>query len=196
MRPLVLADRQAALVFYAAVSAWFLTEMVIGFRYRTPRDSTARDRGSRFIVAGAVVLGVWIAYAIAFGVPATAIRWHRHLLLAAGVGIMVAGMALRWYAIRTLGPYFSISVATQQNQRVIEQGPYRLVRHPSYSASLLTFSGMCLALANSLTFVSLLVPLLAFAYRIGVEEAALVEALGDDYRRYMRRTKRLVPHVL
>ncbi len=110
--------------------------------------------------------------------------------------LMAAGIGLRFYAIRTLGKYFTVTVRTHQAQRVIETGPYRLVRHPSYSASLLTFAGMCLALANWLVLVTIVFPVMGFAYRIRVEEAVLLDALGDDYRRYMRHTKRLVPYLV
>lgn len=109
---------------------------------------------------------------------------------------MAAGIGLRFYAIHTLGKYFTVTVRTHQAQRVIETGPYRLVRHPSYSASLLTFAGMCLALANWLVLVAIVFPVMGFAYRIRVEEAVLLDALGDDYRRYMRHTKRLVPYLV
>ena len=169
---------------------------MIGYRYRGSAQSTPRDRGSRFIVVGGVLLGLFSAFAVAYAVPQAAIRWHRDWLLAAGVLVMTAGVGLRFYAIRTLGQYFTVTVRTHQAQRVINAGPYRLVRHPSYSASLLTFTGACLALANGMALVPIVLPAVAFAYRIRVEEAALLQALGDDYRRYMRHTKRLVPYLV
>lgn len=147
-------------------------------------------------MSAGVALGLWSAFAIAYAVPEAAIGWHRRLLLAAGVVLMAAGIGLRFYAIHTLGRYFTLTVQTHRAQRVIEAGPYRLVRHPSYSAILLTFSGMCLALANSLALVAIVLPAAALAYRIRVEEAALLQALGDNYRRYMRHTKRLIPYLV
>ena len=169
---------------------------MIGYRYRGSGQSTPRDRGSRFIVVGGVLLGLWSAFAIAYAVPQAAIRWHRDWLLAAGILLMAAGVGLRFYAIRTLGLYFTVTVRTHPAQRVVATGPYRLVRHPSYSASLLTFAGACLALANWLALLAIVLPAAAFAYRIRVEEAALLQALGDDYRRYMQHTKRLVPYLV
>jgi protein-S-isoprenylcysteine O-methyltransferase Ste14 len=80
---------------------------------------------------------------------------------------------------------------------VIEAGPYRYIRHPSYTGALITVIGLGLALGNWASIVAMLACISAgYAYRIHVEEAALVSALGQPYREYMSRTARLVPFVL
>ncbi|TMF57048.1 MAG: isoprenylcysteine carboxylmethyltransferase family protein [Chloroflexi bacterium] len=137
-------------------------------------------------MSGGIALGIWSAFATAYAAPLAAIGWHRDALLAAGIVLMATGIGLRFYAVHTLGRYFTLTVRTHQGQRVIEAGPYRLVRHPSYSV----------ALANWLTLLTIVFPAIAIAYRIRVEEAVLLDALGDDYRRYMGHTKRLVPYVV
>lgn len=79
---------------------------------------------------------------------------------------------------------------------MIESGPYRLVRHPSYTGALLAFLGFGFSLGNWLALLVIIVPIfVAFAYRIKVEERALVDALGDRYVSYARRTKRLLPFI-
>src|SRR5262249_50419629 len=82
------------------------------------------------------------------------------------------------------------------DQTVVQKGPYRLVRHPSYTGALLTVLGILLCQTNWLSLACFLLALPGFAYRIRVEERALVTALGEPYRDYMRRTKRLVPSVV
>jgi isoprenylcysteine carboxyl methyltransferase (ICMT) family protein len=47
--------------------------------------------------------------------------------------LAIAGIVLRWYAIVTLGRFFSMRVQTTSDQQVVESGPYRFVRHPSYT---------------------------------------------------------------
>ncbi len=119
--------------------------------------------------------------------------------MAFGVGIccILAGTALRWYAVATLGRYFTVNVATEPSQPVIDAGPYRRVRHPAYAAMLLALLGIALALGNwPGLLVMVILPASGFAYRIGVEEAALLSTLGDAYHRYMRRTWRLIPYVI
>ncbi len=82
-------------------------------------------------------------------------------------------------------------------QTVIEAGPYRYIRHPSYAGALITVIGLGLALGNWASLLSMVACVaIGYAYRIRVEEAALVAALGQPYREYMSRTARLVPFVL
>ena len=96
-----------------------------------------------------------------------------------------------------LGTSFTYDVRVRDGQAVIEHGAYRYVRHPSYAAGLLLFAGIGMALTNWLSLiVAILPPALAYAYRIAVEERALVATLGPAYEDYMRRTKRLVPRIL
>ncbi len=110
--------------------------------------------------------------------------------------VMLSGLALRWYSALLLGKYFTFDVAIHGGQTLIEAGPYRFVRHPSYGGALLTLFGFGLALGNWAGLVASLSCLgSAYAYRIPVEEAALTAALGEAYERYVRRTRRLVPFV-
>ena len=80
--------------------------------------------------------------------------------------------------------------------RLIDTGPYRFVRHPSYTGALMAFLGLAPCLANWASLAVMLVPvLLVFLRRMHVEEDALLQAFGNQYRDYMRRTKRLIPAV-
>jgi protein-S-isoprenylcysteine O-methyltransferase Ste14 len=106
------------------------------------------------------------------------------------------GIAVRWYAVLSLGRFFTTRVMTRADQTVVRRGPYRFVRHPSYSGALLTVLGVLLCQTNLLSLACFVLALPGFAYRIRVEERALVSALGEPYRDYMRRTKRLVPFVV
>lgn len=108
--------------------------------------------------------------------------------------LFVAGLALRWYAIVYLGRLFTVNVAIAVDHPVIDSGPYRYIRHPSYSGALLVFLGLGLSFGNVVSLLLLVVlPWLALSRRMGIEERALVRALGEPYGRYMARTKRLIP---
>lgn len=137
----------------------------------------------------AITLGIWLAAAgIGPRLPMHgAWTWI-------GLGIFAVGTALRWWAIFYLGRFFTVDVALAADHRVVDTGPYRLVRHPSYSGLLMQFTGMALALGNESSLAVILLPIsCALLYRIHVEEAALRGGLGETYASYMRRTKRLVP---
>ena len=109
---------------------------------------------------------------------------------------MVGGLLFRCYAIRQLGRYFVPVVAIQPAQGVNHLGLYRTLRHPSYTGAFITLVGYGLVLGNWLSLaVMLLVPGLVYGLRMRLEEAGLVEAFGEEYRAYMRRTKRLIPFL-
>jgi protein-S-isoprenylcysteine O-methyltransferase Ste14 len=128
--------------------------------------------------------------------PQAAISWKRTWFFLVGICLMLLGSTLRWYSASILGRYFTFDVAIQSGQVLIEVGPYRYIRHPSYTGALLSLLGLGLALGNWAGLAaSLSCMAFAYAYRISVEEAALAEALGEAYRQYMRRTWRLVPFL-
>ena len=112
----------------------------------------------------------------------------------AGVVLFAAGLILRWWAIITLGRFFTVDVVVEKDHEVVECGPFGLVRHPSYTGVLLAFVGFALTLRNWGAMLVVLVPIFAaFIHRMNVEEEALARALGERYEQYMKRTKRLVP---
>jgi protein-S-isoprenylcysteine O-methyltransferase len=79
---------------------------------------------------------------------------------------------------------------------LIDTGPYRFIRHPSYTGALMLFFGLGLGIGSWLSVVIITIPMFfAFRWRMGIEETVLLEALGEPYRQYMKRTKRLVPLI-
>jgi protein-S-isoprenylcysteine O-methyltransferase Ste14 len=113
-----------------------------------------------------------------------------------GVILFVAGLLLRWWAIITLGRFFTVDVTIEKDHELVERGPFRVVRHPSYTGVMLAFVGFALTLRNWAALLIMLLPIFAaFIRRMNVEEDALSRALGSRYAEYMRRTKRLVPFV-
>ena len=183
-------------VFWAAYLIWFLPKIVGLMIQRSRRGAESHDRGSMFVLLGSLWIGVFFAFFIAFGMRAAAITWHPRAWFFLGIILMVAGVAFRWYAIRVLGSSFTRNVAIHQGQTVMDTGPYRLIRHPAYTGTLITMFGLGLALGN---WLSLLVLLAGWAaghlYRVSVEEKVLVNYFGEPYRDYIRRTRRFIPFV-
>jgi protein-S-isoprenylcysteine O-methyltransferase len=147
------------------------------------------------------VIWVVILASIAAGIY-VAIHWraaalpYRDFFIFIGLVLFVMGLVVRWWAIIVLGRFFTVDVTIAKDHQLVESGPYRLVRHPSYTGVLLAFLGLGLSFANWATFLVLVIPIFAaFLYRMNVEEQALSAALGEPYAAYMRRTKRLVPGV-
>lgn len=166
------------------------------------RERTA-DRGSLRLLFAIIFGGILLAWLAGRLVPQArfdallaldpvalqVLRWT-------GLGLFVAGLALRWYSMAWLGRLFTYDVAIAADHRVVDTGPYRLIRHPAYTGSLMTFAGLGVYGGNMLSLLVLLAPIvLAFLHRIAVEEAALESALGRRYVDYAARTRRLIPFV-
>ncbi len=114
-----------------------------------------------------------------------------------GIALMAAGLVLRQWAIAVLGRFFTLTVRVQSDHTLVESGPYRLVRHPSYTGLLLVILGIPLALQTWIgVLLNLVVFGLVFGYRIYVEERALKSRLGESYVSYSKRTKRLIPYLI
>jgi protein-S-isoprenylcysteine O-methyltransferase Ste14 len=162
---------------------------------RRRAEATKKDRGSRIVLRVCIIPAVVLLVSSPRIAPAAEIRPP---LVSVIVGIVVfsAGEALRVWAKVALGRYFTYTVMTSSDQPVITSGPYRFVRHPSYTGILLIVIGIGAAWGNWLGLgVLTLLTLVALVYRIYVEEKALVEELGDRYRTYAEHHKRLIPLV-
>ena len=182
-------------LFPALCLAWFTSEAWILLRLRSGDASRRRDRGTLHVLV--VVIGASIALAAGFDALGAA-RFARPLqapLWWLGIALMLAGMPLRWWSIRVLARHFTVDVAIREDHELVRRGPYRLLRHPSYTGLLATFTGFALCLGNWLSLATLLPVSLALAWRIQVEERALSAAFPEAYRAYARTTKRLVPFL-
>jgi protein-S-isoprenylcysteine O-methyltransferase Ste14 len=177
------------------LAAWLAVESSLMLRdLARGKGRTSRDRGTRsLLVAGwivAFVAATWLAGQFGPESGWRLGRWH----LSAGLAVMWIGLAIRIWAVVVLGAAFRTTVEVDVGQPVVDTGPYRLVRHPSYTGILLLAVGYSLTLGNWVSVVLLLVvPLATMMRRIAVEEATLTEVIGPPYVAYMERTKRLVP---
>jgi protein-S-isoprenylcysteine O-methyltransferase Ste14 len=142
------------------------------------------------VIMASIAAGVFVAHSTSIRVNYG--RWFDVL----GVMLFAGGLLLRWWAIITLGRFFTVDVVVEKDHEVVERGPFRVVRHPSYTGVLLAFVGFALTLRNWGAILVVLAPIFAaFVRRMNVEEEALSRALGERYTEYMKRTKRLIPGV-
>ena len=182
--------------FWVVFYAWIGAELWLGYRNRRPAGATDRDSGSKAWLIGSVWTTAAVGIGLAFAFPDAAVRSGRTEVFIAGLVLMLTGMALRWYSVWVLGASFTVDVATRPGQAVVESGPYRWIRHPSYTGGLLTLVGVLVCCCNPVSLVAIVIALAGYVYRIRIEEEALATDLGAPYRDYMRRTKRLIPFVV
>ncbi|MBV8485843.1 MAG: isoprenylcysteine carboxylmethyltransferase family protein [Verrucomicrobia bacterium] len=149
-------------------------------------------RAAWALILGSCIVGFFLSRHI------TVLNWPPHSAVIIGVAVLllVGGVALRVWAIRRLGIFFTVAVGIQHGHRVIQDGPYRFVRHPSYTGSLIALTGVGFLTFNWLGLILIVIcTLLAYALRISVEEKALLAEFGSEYQEYAARTKRLIPAV-
>ena len=184
--------------------AFMLAGEIWLMRSRLSADASRQaDRGSLRLLIAIILVSTGLAWAAKRRVPQAsfeALLGLGPMALAcihwAGLALFVAGVGLRWYSMIYLGRLFTFDVAVADDHQVIASGPYRRIRHPSYTGALMAYAGLGLCGGNLLSLLVLVAPIaLAFLRRIAVEEAALTSALGSRYADYAGRTKRLVPFV-
>lgn len=195
MRPIAFTNSTYEIIFFSAYGLWVLGEFT-GARFKSAATASRRDRGSYALLKALLWISISADFFLAFQFPRASISTHRVAVFFIGIALMILGMLFRVYAMRTLGRFFTYQVAIQPGQTVVQSGPYRFIRHPSYTGGLITLLGLAIARGNwagiAVVMISMLI---AYAYRISVEEDALITALGDPYRQYMRHTTRLIPFL-
>jgi protein-S-isoprenylcysteine O-methyltransferase len=172
---------------------YFFSELILAVTRRSSAKTVSKDASSLRVLWVIIIVCIWLS------IQAQG-RWPDAVLppwsVPIGVALFVGGMILRWYSIIHLGRFFTVNVAIAADQQLIDTGPYRFVRHPSYTGALLAFIGFAMVLRNWASVLVISLPIaFAFLYRIQVEERALVQGLGERYRAYIKRTKRLIPFV-
>lgn len=197
MRPLPFVWPHA-LVFWAVYIWAFLPEWkVVQGGIEGVKGGDSRDGGSLRVLLGGMWIALFLAFPLAF-VRAWSFPPGAQLpLFAVGLSLIALGSLLRRYCFRTLGQYFTGDVRARSDQPVIRTGPYRLVRHPSYTAGMMMFIGIGLALGSWFSFILLTIGTIAtYGYRVKIEERALLDTIGEPYRSYMKETKRFVPYIV
>lgn len=179
---------------------WAVPSFVDMRRRRSRAPSAERDRGSLLAVmlTNYVSIGAALVAALTPSVVGGigTISSLSPYLGYFGCVVMVAGMVIRWTAIRTLDKRFTLDVSIVEGHQLVDSGLYAVIRHPAYLGSLITMLGLGVALENYLSIILLVVlPLAGLLYRISVEEKVLVGHFGQTYLDYMSRTKRLIPGV-
>jgi protein-S-isoprenylcysteine O-methyltransferase Ste14 len=197
MRPLMFVFPHA-LLFWGVFFWSFSPEYKIIQRARAESEKEgSKDAGSVKLL----MTLMWFAFLIAFP-----LAWYRRTAIPegsrlyvfyAGVALIFLGSVLRRICWRTLGDYFTGDVRARTDQPVIQTGPYRFVRHPSYTAGMMMNAGIGLAMTNWLSLAILLAgTFVAYGYRVHVEERALLGEIGEPYAEFMRTRRRFVPYVI
>ena len=153
------------------------------------------DRGNRWVIPALAVIGLLEAFLPAYTdridfwtIDGETIRWI-------GVALFALGGALRLWPVFVLGHRFSGLVAIQPEHRLVTDGIYGVIRHPSYLGLLLTSLGWGLAFRSGVGLLLTLATTIVVLGRISAEERLLASHFGAEYEAYRRYTARLIPGI-
>ena len=197
MEPYFFTNHLAGVLMTVVAPAWGMMELSQRSANPHPRPGATRigGAGSRVAFLACLIATVTVVNLAPHVVPAATIR-PGAVVFAVGLVIVLAGLVLRGWSFKALGRYFTHTVMVSSDQPVITTGPYRVLRHPGYTAVLLIGVGVGLAAANWAGLAALtLLTFTPLLWRIHTEEHALLATLGDRYRAYASQHKRLVPLI-
>jgi protein-S-isoprenylcysteine O-methyltransferase Ste14 len=181
--------------FIIVWSIWLISEILLNSLLRSgSNDKKNQDKGSIKIIwitiTLANTLGVLCSIFINFPISKLEIIPNIGLIL------IMAGMIFRFIAVWSLGKLFTADITIRENHTIKKDGLYKILRHPSYSGSILSFIGFGISLNNwiSLIIISILVTM-AMLHRIKIEEGMLKEQFKLEYEEYIKATYRLIPWI-
>jgi protein-S-isoprenylcysteine O-methyltransferase Ste14 len=186
------------IVWVIGIAAWYLIRLPFerkAKRVRVVGDS--RSLSERIgLVAATAGLGVAPGVYVATGFPKWADYPPRAWAIVPGAIVYGAALWLFHRSHKDLGKNWSITLEIREEHRLVANGIYGLVRHPMYSSFWLMALGQAFLLPN---WVAGLAGLAGFGIlyflRVGKEEEMMLQTFGDEYRAYMGRTKRIIPHL-
>jgi protein-S-isoprenylcysteine O-methyltransferase Ste14 len=197
MAPLIFHPSAYLAVFVVVIVIWIGSEVVGGMIIpnRRRRGGPVQQPQKRLNVLGLLGYDAVILSSVlfaAFGVTVLP-NWAYFI----GIALILTGVSVRQWAIAVLGRYFSHVIGIQQDQKIVQSGPYRVVRHPSYTGILLILLGIAFSFQTwGGVFVAVTAFGLAWGYRMLAEERFLERELGDNYAEYAQRTKRVLPYLI
>lgn len=190
------APETMRLAFWISYWSWIAMEVWIFSRDRKKGSGEKKDRGSIFVIFASITAGITLAFAAPHLWPWAKIALPRAATMGTAVVMIWSGIALRIWSVQTLGKHFRTSVRILDDHKLVTHGPYRFLRHPSYTGGLITITGVGLAFGNWISLAAAFFgALLAYGVRILVEEAALKGAFGEAYQAHAKRTWAVLPGV-
>jgi protein-S-isoprenylcysteine O-methyltransferase len=181
---------------FTTLSALLLaSELVLALAKRSKSRATGKDRFTLPLLWTVIGVSIFAGFFLRAAFPQGRLP-QPHAVYISGLILFVLGLIVRWIAIIHLGRFFTVNVAIAHDHELITTGPYRYVRHPSYTGTLLIFLGFGLCMLNIFSVAAVFLPIsAAFLWRMHVEEEALRAAFGERYLIYADRTWRLIPLI-
>ncbi len=160
---------------------------------RIPQDAPSDRRTTRYVgmaygISLLALLAAWVLNALHVGgLP----EW----VAALGVFVALCGLFMRTWANRVLGRFYARSLRVAEGQKILQDGPYRTIRHPGYLGMILMWLGVSMSTGNWIVLAVVAIMIgAAYYYRIETEEKMLMDKL-PGFAEYRARTWRLIPPI-
>ena len=182
---------------YTLLAGFFLMERFVRHGKDTKNmNRTPSDKGSTTLIS--IAMGILFII-----IPLSPLFNYLHfgaisnfIVGIVGVFLGFLGLIVRYFAFTTLGRFFTRTLRKTDGHMLVTTGIYHYIRHPGYLSDILIFAGASLAMGNLIPIVCTSVLfLIAYSYRIHVEEKMLIELFGEEYITYKKVSKRLIPYV-
>ena len=159
---------------------------------KSSEKKTLSDRGSMLFI----IIGFWLAILMnPISVHISNFMLPMYFFWF-GIILTTVGIFIRIYSVWTLRMYFTLNVQVATEQKIIKEGPYKYIRHPAYTGSILTLLGISISFRSLFgTISSIIIIVLVYGFRIKVEEKVLEKSFGSSYKDYEKQTWRLIPHI-
>ena len=182
----------------ACIIGWVLFAIYWAASATDDPARSAESRSSRRVheilmnVAYALIL---VPLALPLPIPVLQYRFLPSTPLASALGLVLqaGSFALAIWARRTLGRNWSGRIEIKKHHQLVRSGPYRMLRHPIYTAVLGMAAGTAITIGKTHVLIGIAVIVFAYVRKIRLEEAALSTAFGADYREYRNYTWGFIP---
>ena len=188
----------AKVIWLVGVVGWFIIRYPHDRRARRTPKLRRTDRGREIVLMAisATGLGVLPFIYVVSDAPRFANYPFRPWQAWIGAAVFAASLWLFHRTHKDLGRNWSVTLEVRDQHTLVTSGVYSRVRHPMYSAFWLWALAQALLLPNWIAGPAGLIGFgTLFLLRVGREEALMIETFGDDYRRYMARTARILPGI-
>jgi len=183
------------IIAFSYFYGFFELFMSVRQRFKRKRNIVTKgDKGSTWILIISIGIGYFLSFRIATMRMGRMPHWDIFFLI--GIVLILIGMIIRIYSIKTLSQQFTYTVTNIEDHKLIKTGLYKNIRHPGYLGQIIIFTATAIALSNWLSILAMLIPVISgYLYRISIEEKFLIKQLGQEYIDYQKETRKLIPKI-
>jgi len=183
------------LLFVIIWSVWPLSEVLLHLLVRSGKnDKKGEDKGTLRIIWITLFIAMTAGCIVHSSVAAPIV--NSVIINYLGLFLIVFGMVFRFFAIWSLGKMFTVDITIRKDHKLKKDGIYKYIRHPAYTGVIISFIGFGISINNWISLLIVAIPvILAMLVRIQAEEKMLLKQFGDEYARYMKKTRRLMPLI-